>query len=108
MVRQQMRRAVDMVAPWPVVGNGADTGPARSTPALPLVSRRRRRRRRPGIERPLAVCGTPPAQPCPGFGDVVGLVVHEHPNTCSRMLLNILGPVEANVEGHPVAVGVAK
>ena len=39
---------------------------------------------------------------------MIGLVVHEHANTCSRMLLNILGPVEASVDGHHVAVGGAK
>jgi DNA-binding SARP family transcriptional activator len=36
------------------------------------------------------------------------LVVHEHPNTWSRMRLSILGPVEAIVDGRPVALGGAK
>src|SRR5215210_6522105 len=104
-----MRRAVGMVASWPVVGNCPHTRAARSTPALPLVTPRRRRRRRPGVERPMAVCAhPPPADPCPGFGEVIGLVVNEHPNTCSRMRLSILGPVEASVDGRPVALGGAK
>jgi WD40 repeat protein/DNA-binding SARP family transcriptional activator len=36
------------------------------------------------------------------------LGVHEHLNTCSRMRLNILGSVEASLDGHPVALGDVK
>ena len=56
----------------------------------------------------MAAPWTPPAEPCPEFEEVVGLGVHEHPNTWSRMRLNILGPVEATVDGRHVALGDAK
>jgi hypothetical protein len=44
-------------------GDGPHTRAGRSTPALPLVTRRRGRRRRPGVDGRMAACARPPDEP---------------------------------------------